>query len=304
MTRTFTSTFEDGTNDGFTGSLNSPETDESSTEQANRGTKSWKLSESSSTFSGRTRTFTATSGKRYILFARVYISSGAISNVGISVSGGDGTEALAEKTGEWHGISTVVDATSTGGIAAQLKVKNSAVAYFDDVVLWELTVDSVDDYIGPILDKMKLILEAGFNAFVDEIDSSLPNIDNDAIRIEDHELFTERLPWINIFPDGESEIDSNVQSVNAVIGWRIATTISLHSARNEFGIANLNKYLTAMARCLVQGISSDDWDLGDATDLLRTISWGHGDFEGESPDDIIKAGFIFWNVEKEYDPAS
>ena len=108
------------------------------------------------------------------------------------------------------------------------------------------------DYLTPILEQIETTLQSDYNTEISAIDSNLDALDSTSIIIEDFGLLPTRFPWVQIFPDGESPVESEIENVMEKINWRIITAITIKAETSTTLITNLDTYLTAMQRALIK----------------------------------------------------
>lgn len=151
--------------------------------------------------------------------------------------------------------------------------------------------------IKPILNKFQSLAQSNINTEKDVFDNTLPDIASAAIVIEHPSLRPEMYPWICIYPQGESDVDSEDENVNVIIPWKVIVCISVTGTNSEDLINRLDVYSAAFIYAVIK---NGGWNLDGTCDVLRLTKWAHESFEGEEEGDIILSGFLEWEPEKEY----
>lgn len=129
--------------DSFT-NTGTPDTAERSTTRAVKGSYSYKVAKTANSWAGVQRNLSVTSGNKYQVECKVYVSSGAVSDVQLKINtnnaGFSDADISPDSTGKWLLLRTTVSqAAATGTDQVQLLVKNTAEAYFDEVRVIEWT---------------------------------------------------------------------------------------------------------------------------------------------------------------------
>ena len=156
--------------------------------------------------------------------------------------------------------------------------------------------------LKPILEEIQTIFRATLNTEKDTIDSTLSDVASNNIRIEDVFTKPESYPWLKIFPGNISPVDSETEGVTMTVDWFVVTSIFIQGNNSQDLIKNLDIYLSSMVYSLVKGQTSD-WDIDGTADVLKLVEFSHEDFQGAKEGEIVRAGYLTWAIDKEYNIA-
>ena len=150
--------------------------------------------------------------------------------------------------------------------------------------------------VKPILQQIQTDLVNNLNAEVDLLDATMPDIDTDLILVFAFNDIPPDYPIIDIYPFGDSVVQSEETNVITIIPWQIATRVAVIGDTEAEASEILDNYLTAMSKTIIK----QGWGLSGEADIIRLLSWRYTD---EFADDttIYKEGLLLWEVEKEYD---
>jgi len=153
--------------------------------------------------------------------------------------------------------------------------------------------------LQPILQQMQTYFVNNLNAEIDLLDATMPDIDTDMIFVFAFNDMPPSFPIIDIYPFGDSIVQSEETNVITTVPWQVATRVAV-IGDTEFDASQiLDNYLTAMSKTIIK----QGWGLGGQADIIRLLSWSYT-ADGADDTTFYKEGLLLWEVEKEYDLSS